>query len=144
MIVANQRSRQLRSLLSFFIILCLACPAFAQETAPFAAFDAASEPDLKDPHDLAIGPDGRLYVADKLANQITLLDKDNNILAQLGDDDSWRNRVLDKKEKMRASPGKWQVGKFIHPHDAAFDKDGNLFIVEWVVGGRVTKLRKVS
>lgn len=53
-------------------------------------------------------------------------------------------RVLDEAEKMRASKDKWQNGKFIHPRDAAFDKDGNIFVAEWVVGGRVTKLRKVS
>ncbi len=54
----------------------MASQAIAQESAPFASFDVASEPGLRDPHDLAIGPDGRLYVADKLANQITILDPD--------------------------------------------------------------------
>jgi hypothetical protein len=35
-------------------------------------------------------------------------------------------------------------GKFVCPHDAAFDKDGSIFISEWVDVGRVTKLQKVS
>jgi hypothetical protein len=76
--------------------------------------------------------------------RITLLDKNDQVIAQLGDDEPWRARVLDKNEKMRASRDKWESGKFVHPHDAAFDKAGNLFIAEWVVGGRLTKLRRVS
>jgi hypothetical protein len=34
-------------------------------------------------------------------------------------------------------------GQFIAPHGACFDKDGNIFVAEWVEIGRVTKLRKV-
>ncbi|MGC6425875.1 MAG: peptidase, partial [Akkermansiaceae bacterium] len=34
-------------------------------------------------------------------------------------------------------------GKFVHPHDACFDPEGNIFVAEWVSTGRVTKLRKV-
>ena len=35
-------------------------------------------------------------------------------------------------------------GKFICPHDAAFDRDGSIYVTEWVDVGRVTKLEKVS
>jgi len=28
------------------------------------------------------------------------------------------------------------AGKFVHPHDACFDKDGNIYVVEWVSTGR--------
>ena len=31
-----------------------------------------------------------------------------------------------------------------HGFVQCFDKDGNIFVVEWVPTGRVTKLRKVS
>jgi len=34
-------------------------------------------------------------------------------------------------------------GKFVCPHGACFDHAGNIFVVEWVEVGRVTKLRKV-
>ncbi len=53
-------------------LIFTAAPGLAQ--APFASFERASEPFLSDPHDLAIGPDGRLYVADKFANRIAILD----------------------------------------------------------------------
>ena len=87
---------------------------------------------------------GELLLVSDLHSRLTILNKEDKVIAQLGDDEVWRNRCLDKSEKMRASPDKWQDGKFVHPHDAAFDKEGNIFVAEWVVGGRVTKLRKVS
>ena len=87
---------------------------------------------------------GELLLVSDLHSRLTILNKEDKVIAQLGDDEAWRNRCLDKSEKMRASPDKWQDGKFVHPHDAAFDKEGNIFVAEWVVGGRVTKLRKVS
>jgi len=87
---------------------------------------------------------GDLMVVPDLHARVTLLDKDDKVIVHLGDDEDWRTRVLDKKEKMRASRDKWKDGLFVHPHDAAFDKEGNIFIAEWVVGGRVTKLKKLS
>ena len=43
------------------------------QPAPFATFELASEPVLHDPHDLTMGPDGRLYIADKFANEIVIM-----------------------------------------------------------------------
>jgi len=71
-----------------------------------------------------------------------LFDKNNKPIVHLGDDPEWRKKVLDGF-KMRTKPNEWQAGKFIHPHDACFDKDGNIFVVEWVQTGRVTLLKKV-
>jgi hypothetical protein len=36
------------------------------------------------------------------------------------------------------------AGKFVSPHGACFDHAGNIFVVEWVEVGRITKLRKLS
>lgn len=66
----------MRILISVCIWISIWSFATASELTPFAAFDVASEPVLNDPHDLAIGPDGRLYVADKFAGQISILDPD--------------------------------------------------------------------
>jgi hypothetical protein len=55
----------------------------------------------------------------------------------------WTKQVLDGF-KIRAQPDRWPTGKFIHPHDACFDKDGNIFVTEWVATGRVSFLRHVS
>ena len=73
----------LRNLLLSFA----AVPAFAQDApAPFASFDLASEPVLADPHDLTIGPDGRLYVADKFGARIAVMDPDTlDLIEMLGE-----------------------------------------------------------
>jgi hypothetical protein len=77
--------------------------------------------------------------------RVTILDKDNNVAEHLGYDQAWTDRVLDGgKLSLRGKPDQWQSGRFVHPHDACYDKDGNIFVVEWVPTGRVTKLRKVS
>lgn len=86
---------------------------------------------------------GDLLLVPDLHARVTILDKDNQVVVHLGDDEQWRGRVLDKKESMRTSPDKWLPGRFVHPHDACFDAEGNIFVTEWVRGGRVTKLVKV-
>ena len=86
---------------------------------------------------------GNIMLVPDLHCRLTLLDKDNKVIAQLGDDEEWRKRALEGF-KMRGQRDQWQPGKFVHPHDACFDKDGNIFVAEWVVSGRVTKLRKLS
>jgi hypothetical protein len=86
--------------------------------------------------------DDVLLVPD-LHARVSLFDKDNKPVVHLGDDPDWRKKVLDGF-KMRGKPEEWQAGKFVHPHDACFDRDGNIFVVEWVATGRVTKLRRVG
>ena len=59
--------------------------------------------------------------------------------AHLGEpDDPKAARALRTKERETFVPG-----KFICPHGACFDHAGNIYVVEWVEVGRVTKLRKV-
>ncbi len=86
---------------------------------------------------------GDLLVVPDLHCRITLLDRDDNVIVQLGEDPVWREKALEGF-KMRNQRQEWLPGKFIHPHDACFDADGNIFVTEWVDTGRVTKLRKVS
>ena len=85
---------------------------------------------------------GELMLVPDLHCRLTLLDGDNRVVAQLGDDEAWRARALDGF-KMRGQRENWLPGKFIHPHDACFDHDGNIYVTEWVNTGRVTKLQKV-
>jgi len=73
-----------------------------------------------------------------LEARVTLMDRNNHVLAQLGDDESNTWGQLRKEPRDKFVPG-----KFICPHSACFDKDGNIFVVEWVEVGRVTKLRRV-
>jgi len=66
----------MRFRISIITAITLFAPlAMAQDgPAPFAAFDKAGPEVLRDPHDLAFGPDGRLYVADKFGHRIAVLD----------------------------------------------------------------------
>jgi len=75
-----------------------------------------------------------------LGAKVTLLDKNNQVVAHLGDDSgaaTWRDLRKEPREKFKP-------GKFVCPHGACFDHAGNIFVVEWVEVGRVTKLRRVS
>lgn len=56
-----------------FAVLAMLAGMPALGDVPFAAFHSASESFLNDPHDLIIGPDGLLYVADKFGNEVVVL-----------------------------------------------------------------------
>src|SRR5260370_5954908 len=81
---------------------------------------------------------GDLLIPD-LEARVTLLDKDNKAILHLGEDDSGKERELRKQPRE-----KFISGKFICPPGAGFDHKGNIFVVEWVEVGRVSKLRKVA
>ena len=85
---------------------------------------------------------GDLMLVPELVARVSILDRDNKVVAHLGEDVQRVSADADKQ--IRRSPQMWQPGKFVHPHDACFDKDGNIFVVEWVATGRVTFLKKVS
>ena len=82
-----------------------------------------------------------LLMIPELHARITLLDKNNKVVARLGDD--VENVVTQKKVK-RGNAKTWKNGKFVHPHDACFSSNGDIFVAEWVQAGRITKLRRVS
>jgi hypothetical protein len=79
---------------------------------------------------------GDLLLIPDLESRVTLLDKNNRLVAHLGDGTHY-NGIRDKQREA------FTPGKFIAPHSAIFDHAGNIFVVEWVEVGRVTKLRKV-
>ena len=82
---------------------------------------------------------GDMMLVPELLGMVTILDKENKPLAKLGDGRARLNEV----EDLRKKPDQWTDGQFVHPHDACFDNEGNIFVAEWVATGRVTKLTKV-
>lgn len=82
---------------------------------------------------------GEVVVPD-LGARVTLLDKQNKVIVQLGDDsaaNSWEKvRKLDRTA--------FTPGKFVCPHGSCYDHNGNIFVVEWVEVGRVSKLRRLA
>ncbi len=79
-----------------------------------------------------------------LKARVTLLDAQNKVIAHLGEDPAWREEVLKDEMKLRRQPERWQAGRFVHPHDACFGPNGDIFVAEWVATGRVTKLRRLG
>lgn len=73
---------------------------------------------------------------------VTLYDAKNKLLVQLGDGrqpDGKTYEGLRNQERAAFTPG-----KFVAPHAACFDAQGNILAAEWVAVGRVTKLRKLA
>lgn len=86
---------------------------------------------------------GDLLLIPDLSARITLVEKDGTLI-HLGEDPEWREEVLKDKKAMRSNPAGWLDGKFVHPHDACFDSNGDIYVAEWVATGRISKLRKVG
>jgi hypothetical protein len=84
-----------------------------------------------------------LLVPDLFA-RLSLYNGKNEPVLHLGYDPEWTEAVKADNFALRQTPEKCPAGKFLHPHDACFDRDGNLFVVEWVPTGRVSFLKKVS
>ena len=80
---------------------------------------------------------GVLLVPD-LAARVTLMDRNDQVITHLGADATGNYRQLRVEAREKFIPG-----KFVCPHGACFDHKGNIFVVEWVEVGRVTKLQKV-
>jgi hypothetical protein len=82
---------------------------------------------------------GDLLVPD-LHGRVTVFDKSNHLITHLGD-----NPGVQNVKGYPNLPHEQRVpGQFISPHSACWDHDGNIYVVEWVSDGRVTKLRRVS
>lgn len=78
--------------------------------------------------DLALVPD--------LDSVVTILGKDNKVVASLCDGAG--------EPELRGAPReKFVPGKFVHPHASAWINDRDILVVEWVPIGRVTLLKKV-
>ena len=72
-----------------------------------------------------------------LESRVTILDQNNKLIVHLGDGGHYKD--------LRAKPRDAFIpGKFVAPHSAYYDHEGNIFVVEWVEVGRVTKLRRVA
>ncbi|MAT69498.1 MAG: hypothetical protein CMJ58_08225 [Planctomycetaceae bacterium] len=92
---------------------------------------------------------GELLLVPDLFGRLTLLDGANNVLGHLGDDSE---RILADAPNgqsktnwtIRGDESLWRPGKFVHPHDACFDADGNIYVAEWVHSGRVAKLTRLA
>jgi hypothetical protein len=80
-----------------------------------------------------------LMLVPELKACVTLLDEGNKVVARLG---LAVDRLSEIKD-LRGQPEKWVDGQFVHPHDACFAPNGDIYVAEWVATGRITKLERV-
>ena len=85
---------------------------------------------------------GETVLVPDLDGRVVLFGKSNQRVAILGDNQ--KEMLADTRKRIRNDPSRWLPGKFYHPHDACFDREGNILVCEWMATGRITKLRRVS
>ena len=89
-----------------------------------------------------------VMVVAELRARLALLDVEDRLLGYLGDNeavsylDGWPNTV-DKQGRIIPSD-RLEPGKFNSPHGLGVDRKGNLYVSEWLIGGRYIKLARYS
>jgi hypothetical protein len=91
---------------------------------------------LTSPCDFAIH--GETLVVPELFGRISLLDLNNRLICYLGENYA----AVEEKGWPNHPAAKILQGKFNSPHGCAVDAHGSIFIVEWIIGGRIIKLEK--
>jgi hypothetical protein len=91
---------------------------------------------------------GNLLVIAELKARLTLVDIEDRLVGYLGaneavcDAPGWPNN---RDDQGRVVPTRLlQPGRFNSPHGLAADAQGNLYVSEWLIGGRLTKLARVA
>jgi hypothetical protein len=74
-----------------------------------------------------------------LHGRLVILDKNNTIIAVLGN-----NPDPAKGMNFNIPQSEWKEGIFSGTHGSAWDKDGNLYVQDWNVSGRIMKLVRVK
>lgn len=90
-------------------------------------------------HPCMFAVSGEMLLVPELYGRLAILDGKDRLIGYLGENAGiekaagWPNFKSDQ-----LAPG-----KFNSPHAMTADADGNLYVVEWIVGGRITKLAKL-
>ncbi len=99
---------------------------------------------LTSPSALALS--GDTMIVAELHGRLALLGAGDTHLGVLGENDlheheGWPN-ALDEQGNTVRSPA-IEIGKFNSPHGVAADADGNLYVNEWLIGGRLIRLARI-
>jgi sugar lactone lactonase YvrE len=70
--------------------------------------------------------------------RLSIIDPRDRLVATIAANDEICARAGFPNERSLFTPG-----RFVTPHSAAADSAGNIYVVEWVTGGRITKLASV-
>lgn len=95
--------------------------------------------------DYMVAPSGFINYGDHLiivehrAARLTVLNENDDFVTYIGQNEP----VVATEGWPNVPQSLIETGKFNSPHGVTSDADGNLYVVEWLVGGRVVKLEKV-
>ena len=95
--------------------------------------DRVVDSDLRRPCHVDAGPHG--WAVAELAGRVSLLDREGNALARLGDQPD-----PDLRAKNGIPRDQWKDGEFLSPHCAAWGPGGDVWVVDWNAKGRLTRL----
>ncbi len=87
----------------------------------------------------AVSIHGNVCAIAELEGRVTLINQSGQILTHLGD-----NPDQSQWAQFKVNPEAIQEGLFTAPHGLSFDAGGNLYVQDWNVSGRVTKLEPKS
>lgn len=82
---------------------------------------------------------GDLLIFPDLHSRITIFDKDDRFVMHLGED----QQAYKQEGWPNLAATYFRSNRFSSPHGVCADANGNLYVSEWTVNGRVTKLTKV-
>ncbi len=82
---------------------------------------------------------GNLVSVPDLTGRLVILNKQNMIVAVLG-----HNSNPKKGKKFKIPQSEWIEGVFSGTHGSYWDADGNLYVQDWNIDGRIMKLRRVK
>jgi DNA-binding beta-propeller fold protein YncE len=104
----------------------------------------AAEGIVVTPTDMAVVGD-ELVLTDFTRSRVTVLDANDRLLEHVGANpaarnrDGWPNARDDDGDLVRPA---LEPGKFNSPHTLAADDAGSVYVTEWLIGGRLTKLTR--
>lgn len=90
----------------------------------------------------------RLLVLEFRPPRLTVLDAGDQLIGYLAENpqapsrEGWPNELGTKGAPQRTAA--LEPGKLNSPHSLALDREGNIYITEWLIGGRIIKLKRLA